>query len=47
MSRLTVFNSVSLDGYFSDKSGDMSWAHKHYKDAEFDAIGKVLTLNTR
>jgi dihydrofolate reductase len=28
MRRLTVFNLVSLDGYFVDASGDMSWAHK-------------------
>jgi dihydrofolate reductase len=34
MSRLTVFNSVSLDGYFTDKNGDISWAHR--SDPEFD-----------
>jgi len=28
MRKLTVFNSVTLDGYFTDASGDMSWAHK-------------------
>jgi dihydrofolate reductase len=28
MRRLTVFDSVSLDGYFTDRRGDMSWAHK-------------------
>jgi hypothetical protein len=28
MRRLMVFNQVSVDGYFSDASGDMSWAHK-------------------
>ena len=28
MRRLTVFNQVSLDGYFTDANGDMSWAHK-------------------
>ena len=33
MRKLVVFNQVTLDGYFSDKSGDMSWAHKH--DAEW------------
>jgi dihydrofolate reductase len=27
MPRLAVFNSVSLDGYFTDAHGDMSWAH--------------------
>ncbi len=28
MRRLSVFNQVSLDGYFVDRDGDMSWAHK-------------------
>lgn len=28
MRRLSVFNHVSLDGYFVDLHGDMSWAHK-------------------
>jgi len=28
MRRLTAFNSVSLDGYFVDATGDMSWAHQ-------------------
>lgn len=35
MRRLIVFNQVSLDGYFTDSKGDMSWAHK--SDPEFDA----------
>jgi len=35
MRKLSVFNHVTLDGYFSDKNGDMSWAHKA-KDAEWD-----------
>lgn len=26
--RLSVFNNVSLDGYFTNAQGDMSWAHK-------------------
>jgi len=29
MRKLSVFNSISLDGYFTDQKGDMSWAHKH------------------
>lgn len=33
MRNLVVFNSVSLDGYFTDANGDMSWAHT--QDAEF------------
>jgi len=28
MRKITVFNNVTLDGYFTSKSGDMSWAHK-------------------
>jgi len=38
MRRLIVFNQVSLDGYFVDMNGDMSWAHNLYKDAEWDAF---------
>jgi len=36
MQKLIVFNHVSLDGFFTDLSGDMSWAHK--QDAEWDAF---------
>src|SRR4030095_1880030 len=28
MRKLIVFNSVTTDGYFTDKNNDMSWAHK-------------------
>ena len=35
MRRLSVFNQVSLDGYFTDSKGDMSWAHRN--DPEFNA----------
>lgn len=28
MRTIKVFNTVSLDGYFTDARGDMSWAHK-------------------
>jgi dihydrofolate reductase len=28
MRRLSAFEQVSLDGFFTDASGDMSWAHK-------------------
>lgn len=34
MRRLTAFNNVSLDGYFVDAHGDMSWAHSD--DAEWN-----------
>lgn len=36
MRRLTVFENVSLDGFFVDATGDMSWAHKH--DEEWTAF---------
>jgi dihydrofolate reductase len=36
MPRLVVYNSVSLDGYFTDANGDMSWAHK--RDPEWQAF---------
>ena len=35
MRKLTVFDMISLDGYFCDAQGDMSWAHRH--DPEWDA----------
>jgi dihydrofolate reductase len=35
MRRLSVFNNVSLDGYFVDATGDMSWAHQQ-SDDEWD-----------
>ncbi len=38
MRRLTVFNQVSLDGYFVDAHGDMSWAHNTAPDAEWQAF---------
>ena len=34
MRKLNVFNQVSLDGYFVNNTGDMSWAHK--QDAEWN-----------
>jgi dihydrofolate reductase len=36
MRRITVFNHISLDGYFVDNHGDMSWAH--HSDPEFAAF---------
>jgi dihydrofolate reductase len=38
MRKLTVFNHVSLDGYFTDANGDMRFAHKDNQDAEWDAF---------
>lgn len=36
MPRLTVFNHVSLDGYFVDRNGEMSWAKADPQDAEWN-----------
>ena len=37
MSKLIVFNNVSLDGYFTAANGDFSWAHG-VQDPEFNAF---------
>ncbi len=34
MRKLTVFNNVSIDGYFTDAQGEMNWARK--PDPEFN-----------
>jgi len=36
MRRIIVFNMVTLDGFFVDSKGDMSWARKN--DAEWNAF---------
>jgi dihydrofolate reductase len=36
MRKVIVYNNVSLDGYFVDAKGDMSWAHK--RDPEWSAF---------
>ena len=38
MRKLVVFNSTSLDGYFTDATGDRSVAHHKEGDAEWDAF---------
>jgi len=37
VARVSVFNHVSLDGYFTDQNGDMSWAHRG-DDPEWNAF---------
>jgi dihydrofolate reductase len=37
MRKLVVFNNMTLDGYFTGKNGDLSWAKGH-TDAEFKAF---------
>jgi dihydrofolate reductase len=36
MRKLRVFESISVDGYFTDANGDMSWAHTGRDDPEFN-----------
>jgi dihydrofolate reductase len=36
MRTLSMFNTISLDGYFTDAKGDMSWAHASSPDPEWD-----------
>ena len=38
MQRLVVFNSTSLDGYFTDAQGEMNFARDIRPDAEYDAF---------
>ena len=36
MRKLNVFNSVSLDGYFTGENGDLNWAHEGADDEEWN-----------
>jgi dihydrofolate reductase len=36
MGRLIVFESISVDGYFTDANNDLSWAHNVEPDPEFN-----------
>ena len=38
MRKLIVFNHVTLDGYFVDSNGDMSWAHNNMNDPEYKSF---------
>jgi dihydrofolate reductase len=38
MRKLSVFNNVSLDGFFAGINGDISWFKDSRKDAEFQAF---------
>ena len=37
MRRLIVFDTISLDGYFTDQRGEMRWSYNAIKDNEWDA----------
>lgn len=41
MRKLSVFNNVSLDGYFTDSKSDMSWAHRDDPDWREFASGNA------
>lgn len=38
MGSVSVFNAISLDGYFTDADNDMSWAHRNADDPEWRAF---------
>jgi dihydrofolate reductase len=38
MRKLSVFNSVSLDGYFTGEGGDLDWAYRGSEDPEWAAF---------
>ena len=38
MQKLLVFNSVSIDGYFTADNNDLRWSHNPIKDPEWDAF---------
>lgn len=38
MRKLIVFNHVTLDGFFVDSNGEMSWAHSGNDDPEYQAF---------
>jgi dihydrofolate reductase len=50
MRTLTVFNTVSLDGYFTDANSKIDWAHKNANDPEWqeyvsgNAMGESVML---
>jgi dihydrofolate reductase len=38
MRKLSVFESITLDGYFSGPNGDIGWAHEGADDPEFHSF---------
>jgi hypothetical protein len=47
MRRLSVFNSVSLDGYFTDANNDYKWAHEGANDPELMEFTKSNAQGTK
>lgn len=44
MRKITVFNNVSIDGYFSGPNGEISW-FKVEKDADYEAFVQALATS--
>ena len=38
MRKVTVFENITLNGFFADANGDVQWAHEGDNDAEFAAF---------
>jgi dihydrofolate reductase len=38
MRRLTMFNNLTLDGFFTDRNGTIGWAHQRQPDEESNAF---------
>lgn len=38
MRRISVFNNISLDGYFTGEGGDLGWAYEGRDDPDYDAF---------
>ena len=38
MSKVNMFNNISVDGYFTDANNDMGWAHAGGDDPEFEML---------
>jgi dihydrofolate reductase len=46
MRKLSVFNNVSLDGYYTDPNNDMSWAHAGADDPELQEFSRSNAKGT-
>jgi hypothetical protein len=44
MGKVLVFNQISLDGFFVDATGDMSWAHQNDAERNPIMLGRGRTL---
>ena len=46
MRKLRVFNSISLDGYFTDENSDLGWAHRQQDKEWTDFISSNASGNS-